>query len=97
MKYITLADQVTDYYHVHLCACGAEVFHDGAAAACEDAYFETFQCASCKPYPYQELLARGEVQPVQPVQHNLLEAVFILAIGWACGIISCVALWLVFR
>jgi hypothetical protein len=92
---LTPIDQNVEYYHVHHCVCGAEVFHDGAAATCEDAYFETFQCASCKPYPYEELLVRGEVLPVKP--HNLLETVCITAIGWICGLISCGAIWLVFR
>lgn len=91
---LTPIDQGVAYYHVHHCACGAEVFHDGATATCEQAYFETFQCASCKPCVYEELRTQGLVQSVQ---HNLLETVFILAIGWLCGLICCVTAWLIFR
>jgi hypothetical protein len=93
MKLVPI-DQGVEYYHVHHCACGAEVFHDGAAAACENSYFENFQCADCKPYVYEELLTRGEVRPIS---RNLLETVCIMLVGWVCGLISCGAVWLVFR
>ena len=97
---LTPIDQGVAYYHVHHCACGADVFHDGATATCEQSYFETFQCARCKPCVYEELRTEGRVQHLQ--QHNLLETVFILAIGWICGLISYGALhwllrWLILR
>ena len=91
----TLVDQNVEYYHVHHCACGTEVFHDGATATCEDAYFETFRCAGCKPCPYGELLTRGQVPSVR--SQHLLGSIFLLAVGWACGVISCVTLWLIIR
>lgn len=91
----TLVDQDVEYYHVHRCACGAEVFHDGATTTCEDSYFDTYQCAGCKPYLFEDLLTRGQILSAKP--HNLMETVCILTIGWICGLISCGAIWLILR
>ena len=86
-------DQGVEYYHVHHCACGAEVFHDGATAVCEQSY-EEFQCSDCRPYLFEDLLIRGQVAPIS---RNLLETIGTLAIGWLCGLVTCLTAWLVFR
>ena len=81
-------EQDVEYYHVRHCECGSEVFHDGMRSACECNSSPAFQCASCKPYEYEDLILRGDVRPVS----NLLETAVLFS-GWGAAMIIAFAWW----
>ena len=81
-------EQGVEYYHVHTCACGWEVFHDGASNVCEQSYMP-FQCADCRPYVHEDLLMSAP-----PMSKSAVEIAVICLFNFACGF---AVAWLIFH